>query len=70
MGDSDLPWVDHWPHKCPGNGSLTHDLMDKKGTFIGKFHGLLQEFGYIDSSVMMKIVHIYVTSFYGSQLWD
>ena len=50
MGDSKLPWVDHWPHLgnnidrhdfiFPGNGSLTHDLMDKRGTFIGKFHGL------------------------------
>ena len=80
MGDSKLPWVDHWPHlgnninrndfRYPGTGSLSHDLMDKRGIFIGKFHSLLQEFGFADSSVMMRMVHIYATSFYGSQLWD
>ena len=80
MGNTKLPWVDEWPHlgnnlnrhdfKYPGNGSLKQDLLDKRGKFIGKFHGLFQEFGFMDSDLMLKVIHIYATAFYGSQLWD
>ena len=80
MGNTELPWVDHCPHlgnnihrddfRLPGKGNLAHDLLDKRAKFIGKFHGLLQEFGFSDASVMLNIVQIYAMSFYGSQLWD
>ena len=80
MGDNFLPWVDHWPHlgnnihkddfRLPGKGNFTHDLLDKRAKFIGKFNGLMQEFGFAESSVMFSIVNIYAMSFYGSQLWD
>ena len=46
------------------------DCLAKRGKFIGKVHSLLQEFGYVDSAVMVRILTIYVTSFYGSNLWD
>ena len=45
-------------------------LLDKRGMFICKFHSLHQEFGFADPDIMMKIVHIYATSFYGSPLWS
>ena len=80
MGDKELPWVDSWPHLgnninrndfvYPGKGCFYQDLLDKRGSFIGKFHSLHQEFGFTDPEVMMKIVHIYATSFYGSSLWN
>ena len=80
MGDKELPWVDTWPHLGnnidkndfvnPGKGCLYQDLMDKRGSFIGKFHSLHQEFGFTNPDVMMKIVQIYATSFYGSPLWS
>ena len=50
MGEKELPWVDSWPHlgnnihrndfAYPGNGSFSHDLLVKRGSFIGKFHGI------------------------------
>ena len=78
MGDTRLPWVNQWPHlgnnihnddfRYPGKGSLNHDLSEKRQSFIGKFHGLFQEFGFADSELMIKMVEIYAMSFYGSQL--
>ena len=56
MGDNFLPWVDHWPHL--GKGNFTHDLLDKRAKFIGKFNGLMQEFGFAESSVIFSIVNI------------
>ena len=80
MGEKELPWLDYWPHlgnmihngdfRLPGKCSFTHDLINKRGAFIGKFHGLMQEFGFSDSPIMLQMVHIYATSFYGSHLWD
>ena len=80
MGDTPLPWVNNWPHlgnnihtddfQYPGKGSLTHDLFEKRQGFIGKFHGLFQEFGFADSEIMLKMVQIYAMYFYGSQLCD
>ena len=37
---------------------------------IGKINSLLQEFHYTSPNVTMKLLSSYVTSFYGSQLWD
>ena len=45
-------------------------MLDKRGKFIGKFHGLFQEFGSLDPNLLEKVVNIYATSFYGSHLWD
>ena len=44
--------------------------MEKRGRFIGKIHSLRQEFGNVDHVVYMKLVSIYLSSFYGSNLWD
>ena len=46
------------------------DCLAKRGVFIGKVNSLLQEFGFVDSTVMVRLLHIYVTSFYGSNLWN
>ena len=46
------------------------DCNLKRGKFIGKVNSLLQEFHFVKSDVIVKIFNIYVTSFYGSGLWD
>ena len=46
------------------------DCLSKRGKFIGKVNSLLQEFGYVESDVLMKLLSIYVTSFYGSNIWN
>ena len=68
-----LPWVDSVKHlgnilQC--DNSMRSDCLLKRGQFIGKVNSLLQEFSYVDSSVMVRILEIYVTTFYGSCLWD
>ena len=68
-----LPWVDHVKHLgniLEQNNSMKMDCVMKRGQFIGKVNSLLQEFNFVDPSVMMKLLNIYATSFYGSSLWD
>ena len=68
-----IPWVPSYKHL----GHLLHDsedwdsdLLQKRGIFIGGFHELQQELGLQDPSVMLKLVNTYISSFYGSPLWD
>ena len=68
-----LPWVGQLKHL--GNvlesvNSMKVDCAIKRGRFVGKVNSLLQEFHYVESSVFIKILNIYTTSFYGSGLWD
>ena len=68
-----LPWVNsvnHLGHILESDNSMKSDCLAKRGKFIGKVHSLLQEFSYVDSAVMARILAIYVTSFYGSNLWN
>ena len=74
-----LPCVDAWAHignelsrcdmswqrKC----SLDTDVNNKRMKFIGKYYALRQEFGSLDPEIFFKIMNIYGTSFYGSNLW-
>ena len=46
------------------------DMGQKRGKFIGKVSSLLQEFHYAEPDIFVKIMNIYTTSFYGSNLWD
>ena len=73
LAGKNLPWVLSWPHlghTLHQDESMSHDLMQKRGQFIGKLHSLRQEFGNKDPIVFMKLVSIYLSSFYGSNLWD
>ena len=80
MGQVALPWVDSWAHlgnnlhrndlsvQC--HSTLDSDTAEKRRKFIGKFHSLRQEFGFLKPEVMFKIIEIYSNSFYGSNLWS
>ena len=46
------------------------DVEQKRGKFIGKVISLLQEFHYVAPELLTRIMNIYTTSFYGSNLWD
>merc|ERR1712105_449482 len=67
-----LPNVDSWPHlglALHKDQSSDHDLLKKRGQFIGKLYALRQQIGYTDPIVYTKLINIYLTSFYGSPLW-
>ena len=72
--DQELPWWDQtWPHLghlFHEDQSSDHDLLQKRAKFIGKLHSMRQEFGNKDPIVYIQLVSIYLTSFYGSNLWD
>ena len=68
-----LPWVDsvkHLGNILQSDNSMRSDCLSKRGKFIGKVNSLLQEFSFVDSHVLVRILEIYVTTFYGSCLWD
>ena len=68
-----LPWVDrvkHLGNLMESDNSMKSDCLAKRGRFIGKVNSLLQEFSFVDSSVMVRVLAIYTTSFYGSNLWN
>ena len=80
LGQVPLPWVDSWGHlgnnlnredlsvQC--HSTLDSDTRDKRIKFIGKYHSLRQEFGFLKPEILFKIIEIYTTSFYGSNMWS
>ena len=46
------------------------DIAQKRGAFIGKVNGLLQEFHNVSSGVFMRLMNSYALCIYGSNLWD
>ena len=68
-----LPWVEsikHLGNVLEADNSMKKDCSIKRATFIGKLNSLIQEFYFAAPEVIVKIVNIYATSFYGSGLWD
>ena len=68
-----LPWVGEVKHLgnfLQSENKMRHDVAVKRGKFIGSLNSMLQELHFVDSNVFMKLVNIYCTSFYGSNLWD
>ena len=68
-----LPWVTNVKHLgniLDTSNSMNVDCLPKRGRFIGKVNSLLQEFHHVDPEVMVRLLNIYTTSYYGSVLWD
>ena len=73
LNGNPLPWVEeinHLGNILQSDNSMSKDCLMKRGKFIGKVNTLLQELYFVNSSVMMKLLNIYATSFYGSCLWN
>ena len=73
LNSDPLPWVTqvkHLGNVLQSDNSMKIDCTLKRGRFIGKTNSLLQEFHFVKKEVLMKILNIYTTSFYGSGLWD
>ena len=60
--------VSHLGHILESNNSMKADISLKKGKFVGKIHSMMQEFHYANKAVLMKLVNMNTTSFYGSPL--
>ena len=73
LNDDPLPWVSqvkHLGNVLQSDNSMKVDCTLKRGKFIGKVNSLLQEFHFVEAHVLIKILSIYTTSYYGSGLWD
>ena len=57
-------------HIISADEDMFHDQKAKCGEFNSKVHSLRQEIGEQYPSVFIKLVNIYLSSFYGSSLWD
>ena len=68
-----VPWDDkyiHLGHRLTSDENMFHDLNSKCGEFYQKVHSLRQELGDQHPIVFIRLVTIYFTSFFGSNLWD
>ena len=73
LNGTPLPWVDdvnHLGNLLQFDNSFKKDCLTKRGKFISKVHTLMQEFHFVSSEVMLKLIKIYTTSFYSSSLWN
>ena len=73
LDGNNLPWVSkvkHLGHILQCDNSMTADIALKRGAFIGRVNSILQEFYCAPLNVLMKLMHIYATCLYGSNLWD
>ena len=73
LNGNPLPWVSNVKHLgniLDSTNSMKADCLSKRGKFIGKVNSLLQEFHYVEPEVMVRLLNIYTTSYYGSVLWD
>ena len=73
LDDFNIPWCNkykHLGHVLYKDGSLKYDVDLKKRIFIGTFFELKQELKSPDPLVFMNLVMLYISHFYGSNLWD
>ena len=78
-GDA-LPWVESAKHlgnlltskidfSCYSPETKA-DLLVKRAIFFGKVHQIQQQFGSYHPRLILKLLSIYSTAFYGSDLWN
>ena len=49
---------------------MSSDLRCKRAILFEKVHELMQKFGQVDPTLMVKLVSVYGTALYGSNLWQ
>ena len=73
LNDDPLPWVTqvkHLGNLLQSDNSMSIDISQKRGKYIGKVNSLLQEFHFVKPEILTKLINLYATSFYGSGTWD
>ena len=73
LDNFEIPWCDsykHLGHTLHKNGSLKLDVDIKKRSFIGTFYELKQELKSQHPLVFMNLIMVYLSHFYGSNLWN
>ena len=73
LGNQKLTWETQVPHlghtlSCCNDFSI--DVNKRKGGLIGCVNNITSEFGFAHYKCKLKLMQIYGTSFYGSNLWD
>ena len=52
------------------NNTFDKDCDIKRSKFIGKVHSINQELYFASSDVLLKLLNVYCTSFFGSNCWN
>ena len=79
LNGDNLPWVKTAKHlgnllsskidlSCSAPDTKT-DLLQKRAILFDKVHQILQQFGYLNPRLVIKLLSIYSTALYGSCLW-
>ena len=60
----------HLGHAITVVGSDKSDILNRRGSFIGRANNVLCTFGKLDCSTKMKLLKAYCSDFFGCELWD
>ena len=61
---------EHLGHLLSDDEDTSHDLEMKRREFVAQFHSLRQELGNQSPVVYLKLIDIFLSHFYGHNLWD
>ena len=73
LNGNKLPWVKqvkHLGHIIQSDNSMSIDIAQKRAGFIAKMNSILQEFHFVNSETLVKLMYSYATTMYGSNTWD
>ena len=73
LNGNKLPWVKQVKHLGPiiqSDNSMSIDIAQKRAGFIAKMNSILQEFHFVNSETLVKLMYSYATTMYGSNTWD
>ena len=71
--DLQVPFVktsEHLGHVISNDENTEHDINQKRREFISKYHTLQQELGAQSPVVLITLVNVFFTHFYGHCLWN
>ena len=71
-GDA-LPWREkhmHLGNRLHCSGSMDQDAREKRGRFISNAMDLNQQYAFATTDVKLRMLRLYLTSFFGSNTWD
>ena len=73
LNGTPLPYVDSCKHLGMNlfcDNTFDKDCDIKRSKFIGKVHSINQELYFASSDVLLKLLNVYCTSFFGSNCWN
>ena len=73
LNGDELPWKEQHKHlgnKLHCSGNMEQDAREKRGRFVSNAMDLNQQYSFASTEVKLRMLRLYLTSFFGSNTWD